>query len=172
MKYITKREMERIREKALTTRMYKGLTAYIIIETLANTGIRVHELIQMTPNDLLEKQIIIRGKGNKIRNIDVSPSFLFILKIHVKQKMIPPAEKIFDISRNGVYKLCKKVSGLNLDFFNRTISNEQDLFKYVINISGKLVETPSKDSMWCQWIAPDFNCQKKSIKKVLKMNNM
>ena len=124
MKYITKREMERIREKALTTRMYKGLTAYIIIETLANTGIRVHELIQMTPNDLLEKQIIIRGKGNKIRNIDVSPSFLFILKIHVKQKMIPPAEKIFDISRNGVYKLCKKVSGLNPHIFRHSYAIE------------------------------------------------
>ena len=124
MKYITKQEMEIIRGKALTAKMYKGLSAYIVIETLANTGVRVHELIQMTPNDLLETQIIIRGKGNKIRNIDVGPNFLFTLKIHIKQKKLRSNERIFNISRNGIYKLCKKVSGLNPHAFRHSYAIE------------------------------------------------
>lgn len=116
--------MKKIREKALTTTMYRGLTAYIVIETLANTGIRVHELIQMTPNDLLESQIIIRGKGNKIRNIDVSPSFLFLLKVHVKQRKKRPNEKIFNIHRQTVWEICKKVSGLNPHAFRHSYAIE------------------------------------------------
>ena len=82
----------------------------MIIDTLILTGVRVNELIQITPYDLLKKHIRIRGKGNITRNVAVHSTLLFKLRVHVKQNRVPENQFIFPYSTDGVRKICKKVS--------------------------------------------------------------
>ena len=124
MKYVTKDELEQIKNKALNTKMYKGQRAYLIIETLSRTGVRVHELIKITCSDLRNNQLIVRGKGNIIRNIDIDSNLYFMLKTHCKQKGMSSNSRIFDLTRNGVYKLCKKICGLNPHAFRHSYAIE------------------------------------------------
>ena len=124
MKYITKDELERIREKSLHINLYKHQSATLIIDTLILTGVRVNELIQITPNDLLKKHIIIRGKGNKIRNVAVHSTLLFQLKYHIKQNKIPKNQAIFPYTTDGVRKICKRVSGFSPHVFRHSYAIE------------------------------------------------
>lgn len=124
MRYITKDELMKIREKSLHINLYKHQSAILIIDTLIFTGVRVNELIQITPNDLMKKHIIVRGKGNKIRNVAVKPELLFQLKYHIKQNRIPKNQSIFPYSTDGIRKICQRVSGFSPHVFRHSYAIE------------------------------------------------
>lgn len=110
MKYLTK---ERINDM-LNVALNRSNRDYWIMNILSHTGIRVSELLDITPNDITDdSQLIIRGKGNKIRTIDVSPTLLNHLKLYVKIEHIKNKDKLFKITRQRVYQLCRSIAQCN-----------------------------------------------------------
>ena len=99
---------------------------FMIINTLAKTGVRVSELIAITPQDILfdEKQIIIRGKGDKIRNIDIPNDLAILLRIFVKNKRVRTNKKIFPLTRDAVYKMTKRIAKTNPHTFRHSYAVE------------------------------------------------
>ncbi len=166
MRYITKENLEKIREKSLHITCYKHQSASLIIETLIGTGVRVNELIQITPNDLLTKQIIIRGKGNKIRNIDVTTTLLFQLQFHIKQNRVLPNQSVFPYTRDGVAKIVKRISGFSPHVFRHSYAIElyrqTKSIKYVQEQLGH--STLKTTEIYLKYI--DFEAEKKKLSQL------
>lgn len=122
MKLLSKQEIERILDRVSTL----NTNIYLRFSVLAYTGVRVSELICIRPVDLLmdERQIIIRGKGNVIRNVDVSPQILLPLRLYIKQKRIKNNQLIFPVTRDAIYKMCKKYAGVNPHVFRHSYAVE------------------------------------------------
>lgn len=99
---------------------------FMIINTLAKTGVRVSELIAITPQDILfdEKQLIVRGKGDKIRNIDIPNDLAILLRIFVKNKRVRTNHRIFPVTRDAVYKMTKKIARTNPHTFRHSYAVE------------------------------------------------
>lgn len=117
MKYLTS---ERLNE-ALAVAANRSQRDYIVIYILSNTGIRASELISMTPNDLQDTdELIVRGKGNKIRNIDISPTFKMVLRNYIKNHNIKNKERIIKISRQRIYQLTQEIAQCNPHMFRHS----------------------------------------------------
>lgn len=76
-----------------------------LIATLLDTGIRVHELCNLSIKDITETYIVILGKGNKYRVVPISPA---LKKIMIKYERI----------RNSY--LDRRSSSTNYYFISRT----------------------------------------------------
>ena len=118
IKYLTKEKVNEAMNKALAS----SEKDFLIISILAQTGIRVSELLTITKNDLLidQAQIIIRGKGNKIRNVDVSPNVALMLEVYARQNKFKPDERLFKITRQRVYQITKEIAGVNPHIFRHS----------------------------------------------------
>lgn len=115
MKYLSKNQIkEAIINSAGVNDKY-----YTIILILAKTGCRVSELTSITPQDILfdEKQIIIRGKGNKIRNIDVPSDLLIQLRLYIKNRKIRKNQKIIPLTIQRVTQISKRFSNMSAHAF-------------------------------------------------------
>ena len=109
--YLTDEEIERI-FKACT-----NIKDYLVIRTLARTGIRVTELIMIRPADLLpnENQIIItqlKKRGESYRNVYIDKVTMDTLIQYVRLKKIEPDERIFNITRFAIFAIVRKVGKL------------------------------------------------------------
>jgi len=95
---------------------------FYIIYLLATTGIRVSELLSITPNDLLidPSMLIIRGKGDKIRNVDISPTIIRMFKAYIDKLNLKNNERVFKITRQRVYQICKEIAGVNPHMFRHS----------------------------------------------------
>ena len=122
MKLLTKNEIEIILERSMNGRA----RTFLVFNTLAKTGCRVSELIAMTPNDIITqfRQIIIRGKGGKIRNVDVPPDCILPLNIYIKQKGIKGNERIFPVRRQAINKLTDRYAKTNPHTFRHSYAVE------------------------------------------------
>ncbi len=122
MKILSNKEINAIIGKAIG----KSDRTFMVINTLIKTGVRVSELIAITPQDILfdEKQIIIRGKGNKIRNVDVPADLLFAYRLYLKKTSIRINKRIFPVTRDAIYKITKKIAGINPHTFRHSYAVE------------------------------------------------
>ena len=122
MKILGKNEINKIIEKASSEKS----RTFMIINVLVKTGVRVSELLSITVNDILmeEKQIIIRGKGDKIRNIDVPSELLYMIRIYIKNKHLKGRKRLFPLTRDAVYKICKNVANINPHAFRHSYAVE------------------------------------------------
>ena len=118
MKILSKKQVNEIIDRVSNEQAKTFLKIYI----LAHTGVRVSELLRIKPCDILtdERQIIIRGKRDVIRNVDVTPELLLPLRLYIKQKHIKDNELIFPVTRQSVYDLCKKYAGVSPHKFRHT----------------------------------------------------
>lgn len=71
-----------------------------IVQTLASTGIRVSELIDMKLSDLDSETVVIHGKGDKDRVISVSNKTRGFIKEYLKSRKDCDIDNIF-VSNNG-----------------------------------------------------------------------
>lgn len=118
LKYLSKRQInDAIQHAATINDRY-----YTIIITLAKTGCRVSELVAITPNDLLfeEKQIIIRGKGNKIRNIDITADLLMQLQLFIKNRKIKKKDRIIALTIQRITQITKRFANTNAHSFRHS----------------------------------------------------
>ena len=122
MKILSNNEINAIIGKAIG----KSDRTFMVMNTLIKTGVRVSELIAITPQDILfdEKQIIIRGKGNKIRNVDVPADLLFAYKLYLKKTSVRINRRIFPVTRDAIYKITKKIAETNPHTFRHSYAVE------------------------------------------------
>ena len=122
MKILSNNEINNIIDKAASERD----RTFMIINTLAKTGVRVSELISITPQDILfdEKQIINRGKVDKIRNIDVPNDLLISLRMFMKNKHVRTNKRIFPVTRDAIYKMTKRIAKTNPHTFRHSYAVE------------------------------------------------
>ena len=118
MKYLSTEQLRESLEKAATI----NEKYYSVLLTLAKTGCRASELVSITPNDINkdEKQIIVRGKGNKIRNVDVPADLLIQLALYIKNKKIKANKPIFDLSIQRITQITKRFTTLSAHAFRHT----------------------------------------------------
>ena len=117
MKYLTQ---ERLND-ALQVAANRSQRDYMIIYILSKTGIRASELCSMTPQDLQDtNELIIRGKGNKIRTIDITPTFKMIVRSYILTNNIKNKERIIKVSRQRIYQLTKEIAQCNPHMFRHS----------------------------------------------------
>ena len=130
MKYLSKKEVNEAIQKAAK----KSQEYYVMFLVLAGTGCRVTELINIRTQDILddENQIIIRGKGDYIRNVDVTPELIMQLQLYIKNKRIHHRSRLFKRTRQGITLITKRISGVSAHAFRHTYAI--DLLRKTKNI--------------------------------------
>jgi len=118
MKYLTTKQVNEAFLKALDV----SEKAYMSIRILSDTGVRVSELVNIEVRDIQfeQKQMIIRGKGNKIRTIDIPMSLCAILQTFIKSHKLKNKDKIIPLTRQRIYQITQKVAGVNPHVFRHS----------------------------------------------------
>lgn len=86
----------------------------LIIQMLVNTGVRVSELLSLTIQDINRKDIYIKGKGSKYREIIISPQLRQKIREYIKEyRLDTDKEKLFTgkrgaLKRDAVNKMLLK----------------------------------------------------------------
>ncbi|MFW6311080.1 MAG: tyrosine-type recombinase/integrase [Nanoarchaeota archaeon] len=93
----------------------KSIASYRVIEFQKETGARIGEALSLTLADIdFESQkIILTGKGNRSRKVEVSKDYLNKLKALVNKKEVKNKEKIFEIGKRNVQKQVEKACDIN-----------------------------------------------------------
>jgi len=118
MKYLSNAQIKQaIRNAAEKNQFY-----YTLILTLAKTGCRVSEVVNIRTQDILqdEKQLVVRGKGNKIRNIDIPDDLVLQLRIYMKQYKIRKGTILFPRTRQNITQITKRFIGANAHAFRHS----------------------------------------------------
>lgn len=97
------------------TKKFKDVRAEAIIATLAFTGVRVHELIQIPLSAIYQKSLRIKGKGGKYRTVFVPTLVRDAWKIYVEQRK-NNSEFLFTgrqggLSRRRIHDILKYYAG-------------------------------------------------------------
>ena len=106
-KFLQKTEVEKILDRAQN----ENTEHYLMILTLFRAGLRVSELVSLTPDDIdLENdRIEIReGKGAKDRVVPLHPELKSNLKTYMDIKELKDSDKLFDYSERWVQEIVKK----------------------------------------------------------------
>lgn len=77
---------------------------YTIIRTLANTGLRVSELLTLTINDTKKESIYIYGKGGKGRELILSPQLKKILNDYIDNYRMKTHKRLLFTGERGALK--------------------------------------------------------------------
>ncbi len=121
MKFLSKDEINRALKKASKSKPHRDRNL-VLLQILAKTGIRVSELIAITPKHLLaeESQLIIKGKGNKPRNIDIPLDVVLPLQSYIESLNIKKNARIFPITRQQVRNITYKLADTNPHAFRHS----------------------------------------------------
>jgi integrase/recombinase XerD len=88
---------------------------YLIIKTLWETGMRVSELLALTPSDIERKHEVItitNGKGGKERRVLVKSETIEELFSYAAQNSIENEAKLFPLKRRQLYNIIRKYGAL------------------------------------------------------------
>ena len=77
---------------------------YTIIMTLANTGLRISELLSLTINDTKKESIYIYGKGGKGRELILSPQLKKILNDYIENYRMKTHKRLLFTGERGALK--------------------------------------------------------------------
>ena len=118
MKYLSKDKIKEVLSRAYQS----NHKHHLLLNILAHTGCRVSELLSITPQDIDYDncQVIIRGKGDKIRSVDVPEFLLTILGLYVKHNKITKREKIIPLTRQRVQQITQELAGVNPHIFRHS----------------------------------------------------
>ncbi|MGB8312827.1 MAG: tyrosine-type recombinase/integrase [Halobacteriota archaeon] len=84
---------------------------YIILRLLWRSGMRVSELLALTPSDLEPYNQVLnitKAKGKKQRRVVVDPSMFAMLSKYISETNIPEEQSIFGLSSVHIWRLCQK----------------------------------------------------------------
>lgn len=110
MIYLTETQIQ----QALATASKRTDKYYMLLYTLFSTGLRASEVISLTPQNINfdGNFLFIRGKGNKIRNVDIPAALTIQLQLYIKSRRIKNNQAIFPITRQRVYQIVKELTGV------------------------------------------------------------
>ena len=114
--------MKEVLNKANREIPYSKYRQFLIIKTLAQTGLRVSELVNLKPQDLNVNTSMIyvpAGKG-AARFVDVDPDLIRELLIYVRNENIRKNGRIFPITRQAVGNLTRRRTQLNPHAYRHT----------------------------------------------------
>ena len=91
----------------------------IILELMARGGMRIGEVLKLTPDDIAENKLIIQQpkSGREIEFVFIPRKLMGRLKLYVSGGSIKPLERIFPISYTGAWSMVKKagrITGVDL----------------------------------------------------------
>ena len=115
--YLTRDEIDAITASALMSKSpFERDRDYLLVSLLLSTGLRVSEVVSLTPNDFnpVDKSLKVIGKGNKeaivfITNV-ISKDLVSDLEKYITNNGILVHWKIFDISVRDTQRLIRKWS--------------------------------------------------------------
>ena len=84
---------------------------YNILRLLWRSGMRVSELLALTPSDLEPYNQILnitKAKGKKQRRVVVDPPMFAMLSAYISETNTPEKQPIFDLSSVHIWRLCQK----------------------------------------------------------------
>jgi len=91
----------------------EGRRDRIIIELILLTGLRVSEVLGITPDDIdfRNRTIRIHGKGSRDRTVYPPRELLYDLRDYIADKSIERQNRIFGLTRQRVFEIIKNLSG-------------------------------------------------------------
>jgi Site-specific recombinase XerD len=106
-KYLKDEEVKNLLDKC------EGRRDRIIIELILLTGLRVSELLGVTPDDIdfRNRTIRIHGKGSIDRTIYPPRELLYDLRDYIADKSVERQNRIFRLTRQRVFQIIKDLSG-------------------------------------------------------------
>ena len=84
---------------------------YIILRLLWRSGMRVSELLALTPSDLEPYNQVLnitKAKGKKQRRVVVDPPMFAMLSTYISETNTPEEQPIFGLSSVHIWRLCQK----------------------------------------------------------------
>jgi len=106
--------------RSIDLKKNQGFRDYTIIKLLYESGARASEITKLNLDYLNHKQknLSILGKGNRFRQIELSPLVARLMKIYIDKYRKPPKPQFQDrlftskhgreLTRHGIYRLCQK----------------------------------------------------------------
>jgi site-specific recombinase XerD len=117
--FLEKKEVDAV-FASVDTASHDGYRDLCILRTLYNTGARASELcgIRLTDLDLDQKQVLLYGKGKKVRAVPLFDSTAAFLRTYLKSERRSPLAPYHDflfinqrrarLTRSGLYCLCRR----------------------------------------------------------------
>jgi site-specific recombinase XerD len=117
--YLEKREVDAV-FASVNTQTHDGYRDLCILRLLYNTGARASELcgIELKDLDLKNKQVLLYGKGKKIRTVPLWDSTVAFLATYLRSERRQPYhpycnflfinQRRGSLTRSGLYSLCKQ----------------------------------------------------------------
>jgi integrase/recombinase XerD len=97
--FLTREEIDAVLA-ATDPATHSGQRDRLLFTLLYNTGARISEALQLTPQDLLNRAVHLHGKGRKDRTVPVWPSTEHLLRQWCKTNRLAPEQLLFT-NRNG-----------------------------------------------------------------------
>ena len=117
-KYLNDEDVKALLDKC------KGRRDRIVIELMLLTGIRVSEVLGITPDDIdfRNRTIRIHGKGSRDRTVYPPRELLYDLRDYIADKGIERQNRIFPVTRQRVFAIIKNISGRSPHKLRHTFS--------------------------------------------------
>ena len=119
MFFLTHEQVMKVLE-CIDLKRFDGFRDYAMIHLLYDSGVRAHELASLRLDyfDPEKKSLAILGKGNRFRQIEIWPKTVQLLTMYI-QKYRPVPRPMHQnilflnqrrqcLTRNGIYRLCRK----------------------------------------------------------------
>ncbi len=114
--YLEKEQVDEILNAAKTC----NHRDYLLLRFMWRTGVRVSEVINVTPKDIEHKNGVVnirKAKGGRQRRVPLDQDTLKMLSDYVLALNIPEDQPVFPIQRNRVFSIVKKygkMTGVNI----------------------------------------------------------
>ena len=118
MKYLTRKLLSEALQKAAKS----SDQDYLLIQLLAKSGMRISEVAKFRTQDIIwdEEQIIVRGKGNKIRNIDIPGELVMLLRVYMTNHDLKINDRFFPLTTRALHYRVKHLANINPHAFRHT----------------------------------------------------
>jgi integrase/recombinase XerD len=109
--YLEKEQVDEILQAAETS----SKRDYLLLRFMWRTGVRVSEVINVTPRDIEFKNVVVnirKAKGGRQRRVPLDEETLKMVSDYVLAQNIPEDRPIFPIQRNRVFNIVKKYGNM------------------------------------------------------------
>jgi site-specific recombinase XerD len=120
----------------------QGFRDYTILQLLFDSGARASEIAQLNLDyfNAQQKTLAILGKGNRFRQIELSSTTVRLIKTYIARYRLTPKpayrKRLFisqhgkQLTRHGIYRLCRKYLRLALPTKRLTVLNPVHSFRH------------------------------------------